>query len=129
MRARIVALLTLVLLLCSCGGTAATTAPSTRERTSIAQAIRSSFASTGIKIVGMRLSHSDPHFAGVLVTKKNLQGQQLDVVVVVLVQMGGKWTVVLGPGTAFPQECTQPTPRPIRELLCHNPFSVLRKEG
>jgi len=97
----------------------------------VAAAVRSTVALPARKhlhldVVGIRIAHSDPHFAAAAFEPKNAQGQQvLDTAVVVLMQSGGRWTVVIGPGTDFPEECTQPTPKPVRELMCPNPFKIL----
>ena len=40
-------------------------------------------------------------------------------------QAGGNWTVVIGPGTAFPEECKEPGPKPILQLMCPDPYTVL----
>jgi len=79
-----------------------------------------------IEVGPVRVANSDPHFAVTTVTPRNRQGRILDnSAALVLMEAGGTWAVILGPGTAFPEECQRPTPRPIRQLMCPNPYAVL----
>ena len=77
----------------------------------------------------MRLAAADAHFALTTMTPKDASGTVLNnSAAVVLMEAGGSWAVVVGPGTSFPEECLRPTARPIRQLMCPDPYTVLHIE-
>jgi hypothetical protein len=123
-------LLVLSLVLAGCGGAKSPTAsPSTSARTTIAAAIRSAVpvgAGIHLDILRVRLSRDDPHFASAAIEPKDARGRPTtDTGIVVLMESGGAWTVVIGPGTAFPEECKEPAPKAILQLMCPDPYTVL----
>jgi hypothetical protein len=128
---RLAPLVLVLIVLTGCGKTSATRAPTSAERTAIVNSIAAKLGprpSTHLHldIPAVRISRADPHFASAAIDPRNAQGRRTtDTGVIVLMKTGGQWIIVLGPGTAFPEECTQPTPKPVRDLMCPNPFSVL----
>lgn len=128
---RIAALVALPVVLCSCGSGSPATLPSTLQRAAIVAAAKTALRFPAqqhihVDVLSVRLAASDPHFASAAVQPKDAHGHATtDVGVVVLMQAGGKWTIVLGPGTSFEPMCALPTPKPIRQLLCPDPYKVL----
>ena len=126
----------LVLALSGCGSSAATRSAPAAVRGAIAKVVETQFAQfhVGGKAVAridvgpVRLAAADTHFALTTITPRDAKGAVMDDSAwVVLMEAGGTWTVVLGPGTSFPEACRLPTARAIRELMCPNPYTVLGK--
>jgi hypothetical protein len=122
--------------LCACGSSPATHAAPPPVRASIVRLLTVQFAHLQIQggqaavaridVGPVRLAGADTHFAVTAITPKDAKGHVLDnSAAVVLMETGGAWSVILGPGTAFPEECSRPTPHSIRQLLCPDPFTVL----
>ena len=123
-------LLALSLVLAGCSGAKSPTAsPTASARATIAAAIRSAVhvqPGAHLDILRIRLSRDDPHFASAAIEPKSSGGEPTtDTGIVVLMESGGTWSVVIGPGTAFPEECKEPTPKPILQLMCPDPYKVL----
>jgi hypothetical protein len=120
--------------LCACGSGPATRAAPPAVRASIVRLLTVQFAHLRVGGVAaaridagpVRLAGADPHFAVTTVTPEDAKGHVMDnSAAVVLMEAGGFWSVILGPGTAFPEECSRPTPHPIRQLMCPDPYTVL----
>lgn len=120
--------------LCACGSSPATRAAPPQVRASIVRVLTVQFAhldvgghhAAQIDVGPVRLAGADTHFAVTTITPKDSERHALDdPAAVVLMQSGGAWSVILGPGTAFPEECQRPTPRPIQQLMCPDPYSIL----
>ena len=126
----------LVLALSGCGSSSATRPAPAAVRAAIVSVLKAQFTHlhvsdkpvAQIDVGPVRLAAADTHFALTTMTPKDAKGTVMDnSAAVVLMEAGGSWTIVLGPGTAFPEECQRPTAHPIRELMCPNPFVVLGK--
>jgi len=126
----VAALLTIPLLFTGCGGKPeVATLPSPAERAAIDAAIRRGVhprAGQHLAVLSVRIARSDAHFASAAIEQRDANGGKTsDIAVVVLMQAGGAWLIVLGPGTAFAEECTQATAKPVQDLMCPNPYAVL----
>lgn len=126
-----------VVALSGCGGSAATRPAPSAVRAAIVTALKGQFAHlrVGGKSVArldigpVRLAAADAHFALTTMTPKDAKGVVLNnSAAVVLMEAGGSWTVVVGPGTSFTEECLRPTARSIRQLMCPDPYAVLNVE-
>lgn len=129
-RVRRAALLTAPLLFTGCGGKpGAAKLPLRTERAAIDAAIHRGVrprAGEHLVVLSVRIARSDAHFASAAIQQRDANGRKAsDIGVVVLMQAGGAWLIVLGPGTAFAEECTQATAKPVRDLMCPNPYAVL----
>lgn len=120
--------------LTACGTSRATNPAPPQVRSSIVRLLRTQFADlrvggtpvSHIAVGPVRLAGADAHFAVTTITPTDSNGHVMDdSAALVLKQTGDTWSVILGPGTAFPEECHPPTPKPIEELMCPSPYSVL----
>ncbi|MGH3007807.1 MAG: hypothetical protein ACRDLM_00155 [Gaiellaceae bacterium] len=74
--------------------------------------------------IQVRVAASDPHFARAVFEPLDSSGKPVDnAAAVILIEAGGRWSIIDGPGTGFPEECKRPTVAAIRDLLCPDPFT------
>ena len=84
------------------------------------------------KIVSARISRVDARYASVAVELRDPRGKRRGGAAVVVLEKDdhpdfGRWGYpVAGPAVSFPLSCTSATPKPLRDLLCPSPWSVLR---
>lgn len=120
----------LALTLAGCGGSSRThvTSPaktrpaSAATRAAIVNLMHQTKEPPGITlhVWSVRVAASDPHFARAFVglTGGPYGGGKGDTAFAVAMEVGGHWTVVVGPGTGFVDECHRPTVAAIAALLC-----------
>jgi hypothetical protein len=83
------------------------------------------------KVVSVRISRVDPRYASAVVELRHAPaGRRRGTAVLVLKRekdpsLGGWGYPVAGPAIYFPLSCTAATPKPLRNLLCPDPWSVL----
>ena len=94
--------------------------PTARERATIVVSARRELASVGARhsrVHSIRVSRRDHHFAYAEVDPLTANGEQVaETADMVLVEAAGQWNALLV-GTDLASVCTNPDPRPIRELL------------
>jgi hypothetical protein len=104
-------------------------APSPTQREAIDRELRRALSPKPplrLAILGVAVARSDTHFASAefqWLTKD--RKPKTDRGIVVLMEAGGSWQLVIGPGTGYPEECTAPTVKAVRALLCPDPFAVI----
>ncbi len=74
---------------------------------------------TTLHVWSVRVAAADPHFALAYVglTGGRYGGGKGDTACAVVMEVGGKWSVIAGPGTGFPEEFHKPTAAVVRALL------------
>jgi hypothetical protein len=67
----------------------------------------------------VRIAASDPHFAEAYVglTGGPYGGGKGDTAFAFAMELGGRWSLILGPGTGFPEECHRPTVKAVAALV------------
>jgi hypothetical protein len=108
------------IVLSGCGADGGVRPPKARERAGIVAGARLELASVGARhsrVHRIRVSRRDPHFAYAEVDPLTANGEQVaETADMVLVEAAGQWNALLV-GTDLASVCTNPDPRPIRELL------------
>jgi hypothetical protein len=86
------------------------------------------------KVVSIRVSQSDPHFASAAVELRDAVGRRKPGTAAIIlkrvdnpdyVKHVPEWWVVAGPAATFPLACTSATRKAVRDLLCPDPWSIL----
>lgn len=103
--------------------------PSAAERTQIVHWVRfwwkNSGAFAAVRARGLspglgqiRVSRLDPHYATAVIRPRDASGtQQVETQTLPLVEAGGSWSILLGPGDVS-AVCSTPSPKPLVDLLC-----------
>jgi hypothetical protein len=81
-------------------------------------------------VVSVRVSERDPRYASAVVELRDAHGRRRPGTAVLILKLepgvwGGWGFPIAGPAVYFPLSCTVATPRPVRDLLCPDPWSVL----
>jgi len=73
-----------------------------------------------LHVWSVRVAPSDPHFASAYIgmTGGPYGGGKGDTAYEVAMEVGGHWTVIVPPGTGFPDECRRATTKAVAALLC-----------
>lgn len=112
----------LILGLTACGNSSATRPASAAVRSATVKLMRSYAVrlpkGEKVRVRSVRVSTSDPHFAAASVfLVGGPYGSKGDGAFVVTMQMGGRWSIILGPGTGFPEECHRSTVKAVAALV------------
>jgi hypothetical protein len=84
------------------------------------------------KVVRLLVSKRDPGYASAVVELRDARGRRRGSAAVVLLAKEehpvepGWGYVIAGPALSFPLSCTAATPRAVRDLICPNPWRLLR---
>jgi hypothetical protein len=118
-----------VIVSAGCGGGHGARPPSAAERAQIVHWVRfwwknsDAFAAVrgrGLSpgIAEIRVSRLDSHYATAVIRPRDASGkQQVETQTLPLIQAGGVWSILLGPGDVS-AVCSSPSPKPLVELIC-----------
>jgi hypothetical protein len=81
-------------------------------------------------VLKARVLRTIPRYATAVVALRDARGTMRDTPWLVVFQVGSKftpggWGLIAGPALDFPLSCTNVTPKPVRALLCPDPWSVV----
>jgi len=81
-------------------------------------------------VVKARVLRTDRHYASAVVVLRDAHGRMHDTPWLVVLHGGdrytpGGWDPIAGPALDFPLSCKSTTPKPLRALMCPNPWSVV----